>query len=148
MTRPTVRLGVRLGDDVDVVIEVARFSFVKRRPDGRVHFVSPFPSPFHYGSVPNTLAPDGDPLDALVLVPGLRRGSEVRGRVLGIVRFVDAGVLDWKLVVGRGSLRRHQRIQVEGFFRVYARAKRWLDPGARAPSRFEGWSVAVDGASG
>lgn len=129
-----------IGDEVEVVIEVPRGSFTKRRPDGRVHFVSPFPSPFNYGSVPDTRSPDGDPLDAIVLGPRRSRGERLRGRVRGVVRFIDHGVADPKLVVSASPLRRRDRIVIELFFRVYAPAKTFLDPG-RGRTRYEGFRV-------
>ena len=132
-----------LGSEIEVVLEVPRFSFVKRRPDGRVHFVSPLPTLFNYGSVPDTLADDGDPLDALVLGPRRARGSRVRGRVLGALDFVDHGVADPKLVVGE-ILRPSDVPTIEAFFHVYARAKRVLDPGP-GPTRFRGWSMRAPG---
>lgn len=129
-----------LGTRVDVVIEVPRFSFTKRRPDGRVHFVAPFPSLFNYGSVPGTLAPDGDPFDALVLGRRLPLGARTRGVVHGIVDFVDHGLADPKLVVSLAPLRRRDRWAIEGFFRVYAPAKMLLDPGP-GRTRFVGIRV-------
>lgn len=126
-----------LGAEVEVVLEIPRFSFVKRRPDGRVHFVSPLPTPYNYGSVQNTLAEDGDPLDAVVLGPRRARGQSVRGRLLGVLAFVDHGMWDPKLVVGERLGARDVRA-LELFFAVYARAKRCLDPGPGS-TRFEGW---------
>jgi inorganic pyrophosphatase len=128
-----------LGDVVEVALEVSRFSFVKRRPDGRVHFVSPLPTLFNYGSVPGTRAADGDPLDAVVLGPRRARGTLVRGTLLGVIDFVDHDVADPKLVVG-DVLRARDVRALEAFFRVYARAKRMLDPGPGL-TRFGGWIV-------
>ncbi|MBX3247175.1 MAG: inorganic diphosphatase [Myxococcales bacterium] len=110
---------------------------MKRRPDGRVHFVAPFPTLFNYGSVPDTSSEDGDPLDALVLGARVARGTELEGTVLGVVDFVDHGLSDPKLVVGN-AWGPGTRALVEIFFRVYAPAKRWLDPGP-GPTRFDGW---------
>jgi inorganic pyrophosphatase len=130
-----------LGTVIEVDVEVSRFSFVKRRPDGRVHFVSPLPTLFNYGSVPGTCADDGDPLDALVLGPRLARGVRARGRVLGVLAFVDHEVADPKLVVG-DALSRRDVATIEAFFRVYAQAKRVLDPGP-GRTRFEGWTARL-----
>jgi len=129
-----------LGTRVEVVIEVPRGSFTKRRPDGRVHFVAPFPSPFNYGSVLDTLAPDGDPFDALVLGRRLPIGAKTRGIVQGIVDFLDHDVADPKLVVSPMPLRRRDRVLIETFFRVYAPAKMLLDPGP-GRTRFRGIRV-------
>ena len=58
--------------EVEVVIEVPRFSFLKRGSTGHIDFISPLPCPFNYGSVPTHLGMEGDLLDALVLGPRLR----------------------------------------------------------------------------
>lgn len=42
--------------ELDVIIEVPRFSFLKRGPGGHVDFVSPLPCPFNYGAVPTIWA--------------------------------------------------------------------------------------------
>jgi inorganic pyrophosphatase len=111
---------------VTVIIEVPRGGVVKRRGDGSLDFVSPLPSPFNYGSVPGTLAPDGDPLDALVLGPRLRVGTRVEVEVLAVLGFLDRGLLDPKLVCGPAPLLASQRRAVERFFWVYERLKRGL----------------------
>jgi inorganic pyrophosphatase len=135
--QPVVSELPRLGDEVQVVVEVPRLSFVKRRPDGAVHFVSPLPTPFNYGSMLETLAADGDPLDVLLLGPRLARGTRHRARVLGAVDFVDAGQPDPKIVAGE-LLTTWHRAQVSAFFTVYARAKRVLDPRGGG-ALYRGW---------
>jgi inorganic pyrophosphatase len=126
---------------VAVIIEVPRGGVVKRRGDGSLDFVSPLPSPFNYGSVPGTLAPDGDPLDALVLGPRLRAGSRVEVEVLAVLGFVDRGLLDPKLVCGPPPLQASQRRAVERFFWIYERLKRGLQRLRGQPERTEvlGW---------
>lgn len=125
---------------VPIVIEVPRFSFVKRGPTGAIDFVSPLPSPFNYGSIPGTLAEDGEPRDALLLGPRLPRGTRREATVLGVVRFLDAGVADPKVVVGQ-RLGRADRVTIDGFFHLYALAKRCA---GRRPSRYEGFIDARD----
>ncbi len=136
---------VEVPERVRVIVEVARFSFVKRKDDGSIDFVAPLPSPFNYGSVPGTRSGDGDRLDAIVLGPRLRRGVEVERRVLDVVRFIDAGQDDPKLVCGEGELGEEDRARVERFFRVYAWAKRLLHRlrGRRGRTAFEGWSPGI-----
>lgn len=111
---------------VTVVVEVARGSFVKRRPAGDVDFVSPFPCPYNYGSIEGTQGDDGDPLDAVVLGPRLPYGLRVRVQTLGVIDFVDGGVSDPKWVCGIGDLRAADRVGVERFFHLYAGFKRVL----------------------
>lgn len=126
---------------VTVSIEIPRGGVIKRRGDGSLDFVSPWPSPFNYGSVPGTLAPDGDPLDALVLGPRLRAASQVDVEVLAVLGFLDRGLLDPKLVCGRAPLRASQRRAVERFFWVYERWKRGLQRlrGQTERTRVLGW---------
>ena len=63
--------------EVEVVIEVPRGSFLKRGSTGHIDFISPFPCPFNYGSVPNFLGLEGDLLDALILGPRLSLGCTI-----------------------------------------------------------------------
>ena len=130
VSAPPVRVRVR--------VEVPRFGFLKR--DGaRVEYVSPVPCPFNYGSVPGTLAPDGDPLDAVVLGPRLPFGAEVDADVYAVVRFLDDGAVDDKLVCGRAPTRAELG-GVGAFFRVYAVVRRWMNraKGRRGETRFGG----------
>ena len=128
-------------EPITVVIDVPRGSFIKRSDDGSVDFVSPLPSPFNYGHVPDTLAEDGEGLDAVVLGPRLARGSESSVVVRGRVGFVDAGMEDPKLICAPAPLSASERRRVEGFFRRYARAKRWINRfrGKQGPTEYLGW---------
>lgn len=127
-------------EQIQVVIEVPRGSFVKRRADGTVDFVSPLPCPYNYGSVPDSRAPDGDPLDAMVLGPRLARGTRVAQPLRAVVRFVDAGAEDRKLVCSAAPLTSTERARIDRFFRLYARFKQVLNAARRrtGPTRYEG----------
>ena len=59
--------------------------------------------PGNYGMIPQTLLPeadggDGDPLDILVLGPAVPRGSVQRVQVIGLLRMLDKGEQDDKLI--------------------------------------------------
>jgi inorganic pyrophosphatase len=125
----------------EVVIETPRWSLVKWRGDGRVDFVSPIPCPYNYGSIPGVHADDGDPLDAVVLGPPLRRGQRVRVPVVGVVDFIDAGRGDPKVICSAWPLGERERVGLERFFRFYARFKRVLHRvrGQVPDTRFRGW---------
>ena len=59
----------------------------------------PVAYPANYGSLPGTLAGDGDPLDALVLTRApLQPGVLVRFRPIGVLRMTDRGEADQKIV--------------------------------------------------
>lgn len=106
--------------------------------DGLVYvdrFVSmPVAYPANYGSIPRSLAGDGDPLDALVLTRApLHPGVLVRFRPIGVLRMVDGGEQDDKIIgvpvaaVDPGyagvrdiaDLPAPERARIEAFFRVY-----------------------------
>lgn len=55
--------------------------------------------PAEYGIIENTLAPDGDPLDILVICSDPTfPGCTVPARVLGYLSMVDDGKVDYKLI--------------------------------------------------
>ena len=117
-----------IGTLVEVHIEVPRGSRVKWGADGGVDFLSPVACPFNYGSVPKTRAADGDPADALVLGPTLRRRSAHRVIVVGRVRFLDDGVEDdkWICQAPGGTARPtpEELRRITRFFGLYAQVKR------------------------
>ncbi|MEY4579103.1 MAG: hypothetical protein RL701_3806 [Pseudomonadota bacterium] len=129
--------------ELEVVVEQPRASFIKRREDGSIDFVSPLPCPFNYGSVPGTVAPDGDREDALVLGRRLSKGTRLTLPVLGRAHFVDAGVYDGKWVCG-SALGSTDRQQIVLFFSVYAWAKRQLNRrrGLAGATTFAGLELA------
>jgi inorganic pyrophosphatase len=135
-----------IAEQVQIRVEVPRGSFVKRRPDGTVDFVSPFPCPYNYGSIEGTIAGDGDPLDALLL--GVRRplGTRTRAQVRAVMGFVDAGVPDPKVICSVRPLTTAERRGVERFFRVYAAFKRLLNRarGRSGSTVCTGWLTRED----
>jgi inorganic pyrophosphatase len=132
--------------EVDVVIEIPRFSFFKRGSGGAIDFISPLPCPFNYGSVPNLIGLEGDLLDALVLGPRLALGTRVRVPAWGAVTFTDRGMSDDKLVCARAPISAADREAVLRFFRRYARCKGWLNFLRGRPGRnaCDGWREAQD----
>jgi Inorganic pyrophosphatase len=88
--------------------------------------------PFDYGFVPNTLAEDGAPLDAMVIMEEPTfAGCLIRARPIGILDMVDSGAHDGKLLcVPEAGLHRRnihsirqiassQLEDVAEFFRTY-----------------------------
>lgn len=60
--------------------------------------------PGNYGSIPRTQGADGDPLDLLAIGPALERGSVAAVKVVGVIRCIDGGDQDDKiLAVAEGS---------------------------------------------
>lgn len=65
--------------------------------------ISYLPYPANYGMVPKTLLPnedggDDDPIDIFLLGLSLDRGSVVPARVVGVIRILDGGEQDDKLI--------------------------------------------------
>jgi inorganic pyrophosphatase len=131
--------------EVAVLIEIPRGSFLKRGSTGRIDFVSPLPCPFNYGSVPTHIGLEGDLLDAVVLGPRLRAGTQVRVFAWGAVTLTDRGMCDDKLICSSAPVTAAQRAEVLRFFRFYARCKAWLNAWRRRPGRngCDGWIDAA-----
>jgi inorganic pyrophosphatase len=121
--------------ELEVVIEVPRGSFLKRGSTGKVDFVSPFPCPFNYGSVPKYIGLEGDLLDAVVLGPRLAFGTRLTVKAWGAVTLVDRGMQDDKLICGTQPLAADERRAVLAFFRFYALCKGVLNFARRRPGR-------------
>ncbi|MDF1535113.1 MAG: inorganic diphosphatase [bacterium] len=71
--------------------------------NGKPRIVNYLGYPGNYGSVSRTLLPkelggDGDPLDIIVVGPALPRGAVVKCRLIGILRLLEDGEQDDKLV--------------------------------------------------
>jgi inorganic pyrophosphatase len=108
-------------------IEVPRWGFIKPRASGGIDFVSPFPSPYNYGCAPELRSTDGDPLDVVVLGRRLERGTVVTLPIRGVIRFIDEGVEDPKVVCSAVPLTALEREGLLLFFRWYSLCKRLLN---------------------
>lgn len=92
--------------DINVVIEIPQGSAVKYEIDkesgalivDRVVF-TPMVYPAAYGFIPGTLADDGDPADALVLISApLTPGCVIRARPIGLLLMEDESGQDEKII--------------------------------------------------
>ena len=134
------------GVEFDVLIEIPRGSRNKYEVDHRTGRMrldrTLFTStqyPADYGFIENTLGADGDPLDALVMLPGdpLFPGVLVRCRAIGMFRMTDEhGGDDKVLAVPAADPRlehlrdihhvpEFDRLEIQHFFEVYKE----LEPG-------------------
>ena len=147
-------------ESVVLAVEIPAGSITKYEinEDGLV-FVDRFQSmpvayPANYGSLPRTLAGDGDPLDALVLTrEPLHPGVLIRFRPLGVLRMEDAGEADQKIIGvttdkvdptyagirDLADLPQVERDRIEAFFRVYKDL-----PMGRNPVRLSGYGDAAE----
>ena len=124
---------------VPVVVEIPKGSRNKYELDhetGRIRLdrmlFSPVHYPTDYGFVPDTLAEDGDPLDALVLLgEPTFPGCEIQVRIVGMLDMSDDKGPDQKLLVvpltdphwnhihGIDQVPPHLLREIEHFFSVY-----------------------------
>ena len=144
---------------IEVVIEIPKGSRNKYEYDHEAHVMrldrrlfTATVYPADYGFVPDTLAEDGDPLDALVLTAEPTfPGCHVYARPLGVfwmrdekgpdakVICVIAGDPDYEKVVGIADLPKHLLDEIEHFFNVY----KDLEPGKSTHTAgFEGSEAA------
>jgi inorganic pyrophosphatase len=92
--------------DINVVVEIPQGSSVKYEVDKTTGAIvvdrflfSPMSYPAAYGFVPGTLAEDGDPVDALVLVPAaVVPGAVIRCRPIGVLHMEDEAGPDEKII--------------------------------------------------
>lgn len=90
----------------DVIIEIPKNSRIKYEKDektGKIrcdrYLKTPFNYPYNYGYIPNTLAPDGDPLDVFVLMDEpLYPGTIISVEIIGVLKMIDNGEEDDKLI--------------------------------------------------
>jgi inorganic pyrophosphatase len=150
--------------DVQVIVEIPAGSFTKYELDAETGliFVDRFQSmpvvyPTNYGSIPSTVGPDGDPLDALVITrQPVYPGALIRVRPIGILKMIDGGEVDDKIVAVPISkldptydsiktvddLPEIERARIEQFFAVYKK----LPDGRKVVEMkgYDGVNAAVD----
>lgn len=145
---------------IDVIVEIPRGSRNKYEYDHERHVIrlnrrlfSATVYPADYGFVPDTLAEDGDPLDALVLVEDPTfPGCLVSARPVGVFWMVDEKGPDAKVicvpagdpfqdhVADLADLPEHLLREIQHFFDVY----KMLEPGKTTSTRgYEGRDAAL-----
>jgi inorganic pyrophosphatase len=145
--------------EADLLVEIPAGSSVKYEIDPetgdlRVDRFLPgaLAYPANYGYLPGTCAGDGDALDALVLTRApIDPGAIVRIRIVAMLRMVDGGEQDDKLVAlpaagvddtglgRRETLTEAEFERIERFFADYKRA----DDG-RTPVELAGWAGVAE----
>jgi len=146
---------------IDVVIEIPTGARNKYEYDHEHHVIrldrrlaTAMAYPADYGFVPDTLALDGDPLDALVILDDPTfPGCVVRARVLGLFLMQDEAGPDAKLitVLEHDPMREDAKDvtdiparlleEIEHFFSEY----KVLEPGKRTQTKgFEGREAALE----
>jgi len=94
-------------EPVTVFIEISKGSTVKYEYDKKKNLLvcdrilhTPFRYIFNYGFIPDTLSPDSDPLDAVVIMDEpLISGCIIKCKILGCLETSDSEGIDPKLIV-------------------------------------------------
>jgi len=150
--------------DIHAAIEIPAGSFTKYEIDIQtghliVHRFQSMPVvyPANYGSIPCTIGEDGDLLDALVLTrEPVYPGAFIRVRPIGVLKMIDGGEADDKIVAVPVSavdptyddvlsiedLPSIERNRIEQFFTIYKR----LPAGRKEVklSGYQGANAAID----
>jgi inorganic pyrophosphatase len=161
MALQDVPTGKNVPDDLNVIIEIPMNSepvkYEVDKDSGAIFvdrlLTTPMRYPCNYGYVPHTLGGDGDPLDALVMMPmQLLPGSVINCRPIGMLEMTDEAGTDEKLIVVPSnkispmyrdidtvrSLPQWQRDQIQHFFEHYKDLEKgkWV--------KVEGWHGPQD----
>ncbi len=101
-----IETGPNVPDVINTIIEIPRgsqnkFEYDKKHNLMRLDRVlfSPFHYPGDYGIIPQTLADDGDPLDALVMITNpTYPGILIEARPVGVLKMTDNNESDEKIL--------------------------------------------------
>jgi len=96
-----------MSDIVNVYIEISKNSNIKYEYDKEIKSLvcdrvlhTPFRYEFNYGFIPDTLSPDGDALDAVVLMDeSLIPGCYIKCKIIGCLETSDEKGIDPKLIL-------------------------------------------------
>jgi inorganic pyrophosphatase len=152
--------GKKAPEIVNVIIEIRRGERNKYEMDkdtGMITLdrVTPVAMgyPADYGYVPNTLCEDGDPLDALLIIDeSVPHGVVVPARPVGVLRMIDGGEGDEKLICVAADditkdhiktvddLGANYKQIVEHYYTHY---KDWKNDWKGAEVSFNGWGDAA-----
>lgn len=110
--------------------------------------------PADYGYIPDTLCDDGDPLDALLIIDeSVPHGVVVPARPIGVLKMVDSGEGDEKLIcVAKDDITKDHIQEVEdlgpNFTKIvehyYSHYKDWKKDWQGAEASFNGWGSAEE----
>ncbi len=151
--------GSNVPEIVNVVIEIRRGERNKYEMDKDTGYLTldrvngtTLGYPADYGYVPQTLCDDGDPLDALLIIDeSVPHGVVVPARPIGVLRMVDAGEGDEKLICVPADDVSKDHIKdladlganfpkvIEHFYTHY---KDWKTNWTGSPVSFNGWGDA------
>ncbi len=142
------------GEHINTVIEIPigstqKIEYRKKTGTFEIDRIEPniFAKPTNYGFIPQTLDEDGDELDTLVVIDQpLTTGTYIKAKVIGVLKFVDDGEMDHKVIAvpsdnrntgemvnSLSDLGENWKKQIEHHFTHYKDLKK---PGS---TKVEGW---------
>ncbi|TAK89531.1 inorganic diphosphatase [Patescibacteria group bacterium] len=153
--------GSKAPDVVNVVIEIRQGERNKYEMDKDTGYITldrvtpvAMGYPTDYGYVPETLCEDGDPLDALLVIDeSVPHGVVVPSRPIGVLRMVDGGEGDEKLIcVPKDDITKDHITEVDqlgdNFKKMvehyYTHYKDWKKDWQGAEVSFNGWGNAAE----
>ena len=98
-----------------------KWEFKKGKPR-EVNYLGGYPA--NYGSVPKTLLPkqyggDGDPIDIVITGEAIPRGSVIKVKLIGVLKILDEGEFDAKLLAVREGSPEHQASSIDELNRKF-----------------------------
>jgi len=152
--------GSKAPDIINVVIEIRKGERNKYEMDKETGYITldrvtpvAMGYPTDYGYVPETLCDDGDPLDALLVIDeSVPHGVVVPSRPIGVLRMVDGGEGDEKLIcVPADDITKDWVTEVDqlgdNFKKMvehyYSHYKDWKKDWQGAEVSFNGWGDAA-----
>jgi inorganic pyrophosphatase len=153
--------GAKAPEIVNVIIEIRRGERNKYEMNKETGYLTldrvngtALGYPADYGYIPSTLCDDGDPLDALLIIDeSVPHKVVVPCRPIGVLRMVDAGENDEKLIVvpaddvskddikDLADLGENFKKVIEHFYSHY---KDWKNGWTGAEVSFNGWGDAAE----
>jgi len=110
-----------------------------------IEYRSLLPTLFNYGYVKHTVGADGQPKDAIILGRRLKQGGEVEVHEVGVVHFIDDGLVDDKIITSfNGRIRFIDKVLIHVFFTAYMLfkiTKYYVDEDRVARCRYIGFSL-------
>ncbi len=138
-----VPAGDNVPEEINVIVEIPKGSKNKYEVDEEHGYIcldrslySSVYFPFEYGTMPQTLSEDGDPLDIVLLTSSPTfPGCVVKARVIGVLLMEDESGIDNKVIAvpqtkldprfkeieSINDLSEHQKKEIQEFFETYKR---------------------------
>lgn len=127
-----------------IIVDTPKWGFIKKKDDGSIDYISPFPCPFNYGSILDTEGEDGDREDIVVLGKKLKSGTQdcLANRV-AIVSFYDKGEFDPKHIYSDKELNTIDKLKLYSFFSLFSVLKLVLNAvkGKKGKTKFVGIKI-------